>query len=582
MSQNFYFEPPSRIQLVDKMAHLLRYSEFLIVIAGPKGSGKSSVAKRLALVTQTSDISQILVKLESETGAMSLALQCAKLVSDDYAEGMDPLTILHEKSRSLHDVGQHLLILIDNAEWLNDEAIELLAGLLVSGVGKPKVVLSGEESLVKRLHSLSLYELLEGRLHLETLQPFSEDEAKEFLTLRFSSQQALSKRDLKSVYESSEGYPGRITSAASEIYRSGKVTNRSRKFLPLPMPHMVGIGIVLLGVLVVSAWQASQDNNLAIEPQIVAGRVSVPLNVSVKDPLAGDVRDDTIIEMQSELSKLLAEQEKLLKQETALRNTPSAVKKNTDNPPAIVEPRLVPSTVIIAKVQERTSEPNIVEKEVKKTKQLIDKRSKLAVDTASKPVIVAPKPVSLPSPAVAPAVVSKPVVIATPSVVSKPAVVVEPSVVSKSVAVAVKVVPKPKVVISEKGTVAPASAKPKSVVSEVIPSEKVKKVVSKAKSNKWLKEEQLLSWPSTGYTLQVLGARSQSSVVQFMEALDSRDRLYYFTTVFKKAPWHVVVYGQYANRTAANRAVSTLPQELKKLKPWARSIKGVQQDIKKK
>jgi DamX protein len=564
------------------MAHLLRYSEFLIVIAGPKGSGKSSVAKRLALVTQTSDISQILVKLESETGAMSLALQCAKLVSDDYAEGMDPLTILHEKSRSLHDVGQHLLILIDNAEWLNDEAIELLAGLLVSGVGKPKVVLSGEESLVKRLHSLSLYELLEGRLHLETLQPFSEDEAKEFLTLRFSSQQALSKRDLKSVYESSEGYPGRITSAASEIYRSGKVTNRSRKFLPLPMPHMVGIGIVLLGVLVVSAWQASQDNNLAIEPQIVAGRVSVPLNVSVKDPLAGDVRDDTIIEMQSELSKLLAEQEKLLKQETALRNTPSAVKKNTDNPPAIVEPRLVPSTVIIAKVQERTSEPNIVEKEVKKTKQLIDKRSKLAVDTASKPVIVAPKPVSLPSPAVAPAVVSKPVVIATPSVVSKPAVVVEPSVVSKSVAVAVKVVPKPKVVISEKGTVAPASAKPKSVVSEVIPSEKVKKVVSKAKSNKWLKEEQLLSWPSTGYTLQVLGARSQSSVVQFMEALDSRDRLYYFTTVFKKAPWHVVVYGQYANRTAANRAVSTLPQELKKLKPWARSIKGVQQDIKKK
>ncbi|MGY8870201.1 MAG: AAA family ATPase [Pseudomonadales bacterium] len=582
MSQNFYFEPPSRIQLVDKMAHLLRYSEFLIIIAGAKGSGKSSVAKRLALVTQTSDISQILVKLESETGAMSLALQCAKLVSDDYAEGMDPLTILHEKSRSLHDVGQHLLILIDNAEWLNDEAIELLAGLLVSGVGKPKVVLSGEESLVKRLHSLSLYELLEGRLHLETLQPFSEDEAKEFLTLRFSSQQALSKRDLKSVYESSEGYPGRITSAASEIYRSGKVTNRSRKFLPLPMPHMVGIGIVLLGVLVVSAWQASQDNNLAIEPQIVAGRVSVPLNVSVKDPLAGDVRDDTIIEMQSELSKLLAEQEKLLKQETALRDTPSAVKKNTDNPPTIAEPRLVPSTVIIAKVQERTSEPNIVEKEVKKTKQLIDKRSKLAVDTASKPVIVAPKPVSLPSPAVAPAVVSKPVVIATPSVVSKPAVVVEPSVVSKSVAVAVKVVPKPKVVISEKGTVAPTSAKPKSVVSEVISSEKVKKVVSKAKSNKWLKEEQLLSWPSTGYTLQVLGARSQSSVVQFMEALDSRDRLYYFTTVFKKAPWHVVVYGQYANRTAANRAVSTLPQELKKLKPWARSIKGVQQDIKKK
>ncbi|WP_028467899.1 AAA family ATPase [Neptunomonas japonica] len=611
MSQNFYFEPPSRIQLVDKMAHLLRYSEFLIVIAGPKGSGKTSVSKRLALVTQTSDISQILVTLEGETGAMSLALQCAKLVSDDYAEGMDPLTILHEKSRSLHDVGQHLLILIDNAEWLNDEAIELLAGLLVSGVGKPKVVLSGEESLVSRLHSLSLYELLEGRLHLETLQPFSEDEAKEFLALRFSSQQALSKRDLKGVYESSKGYPGRITSAASEIYRSGKITSRSRRFLPLPMPHMVGIGIVLLGVLMISAWQASQDSNLVIEPQIVAGRVSVPLDVSVKDPLLGDIRDDSITQMQSELSKLLAEQEKLLKQETALLKAPPAIKENTLNTPAVVESKPIPVTTILAKEKEGVSESSLVEKELRQSEKLIDKRPKPVAVKVLEPTVIASKPVNLPAvvskptavvskptavvskptavvskptTVATPSIVSKPTTVATPSIVSKPAVVVAPSVVSKPDVITVKVAPKPKVVVSEKGTAVPKDVIPRSVVSEVVSSGKEKKSITatKASTSKWLKEEQLLTWPSTGYTLQVLGARSQSSVVQFMESLDSRDRLYYFTTMFKKAPWHVVVYGQYANRTAANRAVSSLPEELKKLKPWARSIKGVQQDIKKK
>ena len=98
----------------------------------------------------------------------------------------------------------------------------------------------------------------------------------------------------------------------------------------------------------------------------------------------------------------------------------------------------------------------------------------------------------------------------------------------------------------------------------------------------WLKEDQLLAWPASGYTLQVLGARSEESIVQFMGSLKSPDRLYYFSTVYKNAPWHVVVYGQYANRTAANRAVNSLPLELQKLKPWARSISGVQQDIKKK
>ncbi|WP_293267411.1 AAA family ATPase, partial [Neptunomonas sp.] len=331
MSQNFYFEPPSRMQLVDKMAHLLRYSEFLIVIAGPKGSGKSSVAQRLSLVTQASDINQIIVKLESETGAISLALQCAKLVSDDYAEGTDPLTILHEKSRSLHDVGQHLLILIDNAEWLNDEAIELLAGLLVSGVGCPKVVLSGEETVVNRLNSLGLYELLEGRLHLENLEPFTEDEIQEFLGLRFPSQQALNKRELKNVYESSLGYPGRATSAASELYRSGKVTSKSKMLLPLPMPHLVGIGIVLLGVLVISLWQVLQKENITEAPQVVDARVSVPLKISVDDTVAGDPQTNAVNEMQSELSKLLAEQERLLKQESVLRDRASAVESSTLN-----------------------------------------------------------------------------------------------------------------------------------------------------------------------------------------------------------------------------------------------------------
>ena len=108
------------------------------------------------------------------------------------------------------------------------------------------------------------------------------------------------------------------------------------------------------------------------------------------------------------------------------------------------------------------------------------------------------------------------------------------------------------------------------------------KVAASGPASKWLKEDQLLAWPAKGYTLQLLGARSEQSVAQFMAGLNNRDKLYYFRTVYKGAPWHVVVYGQYSDRTAANRAVSTLPEELKRLKPWARSIRGVQLDIKKK
>lgn len=560
MSQNFYFEPPSRIQLVDKMAHLLRYSDFLVVIAGPKGSGKSSVSQRLALVTHASDIHQIIVTLESETGALALALQCAKLVSDEYVDGMDPLTILHEKSRALHEVGQHLLILVDNAEWLNDEAIELLAGLLVSGVGKPKIVLSGEESLVNRLNSLSLYELLEGRLHLECLQPFTEDEAKEFLALKFSSQQDLNKRDLKHVFEAASGYPGRLTSAASELYRSGKVVSRAT-MLPLPIPHIVGIGIVLFGVLFISLWQVFQTEEVDLQPQIVEGRVTVPLSVPLDTSLPELAAAESVNVVQSELSKLLADQERLLKQELALeQSSDTPAEKNNELTDQV--PKVLPLPTYTA-----NSSDDEAAIQAEKNSEILADEPTVVVSIPQQDIVEPALPASPPVKVEAETVIVE-------QVVEKPSV--KPAVAKVAAVVKEVVLPEPK----ETAPAAPKKAAP------VIPKVAKVSVVSRSKAlsgaQKWLKEEQLLSWPSKGYTLQVLGARSEESIVQFMESLDNPDRLYYFSTVYKNAPWHVVVHGQYANRTAANRAVSSLPQELKKLKPWARSINGVQQDIKKK
>lgn len=79
-----------------------------------------------------------------------------------------------------------------------------------------------------------------------------------------------------------------------------------------------------------------------------------------------------------------------------------------------------------------------------------------------------------------------------------------------------------------------------------------------------------------------MGARAETSVRDFIQAQEQPQRFYYFQTVFKGAPWHVVVYGQYADRAAATNAVASLPESLRKLRPWARSIAGVKADIRKK
>ena len=89
----------------------------------------------------------------------------------------------------------------------------------------------------------------------------------------------------------------------------------------------------------------------------------------------------------------------------------------------------------------------------------------------------------------------------------------------------------------------------------------------------------LLTWNPEGYTLQMLGARREESVMEFIASMPEPEKLLSFSTIYKDKPWYVVVYGSYADRNAAMSARGDLPPQLRSRNPWARSIKGMQDDI---
>ena len=91
----------------------------------------------------------------------------------------------------------------------------------------------------------------------------------------------------------------------------------------------------------------------------------------------------------------------------------------------------------------------------------------------------------------------------------------------------------------------------------------------------------MLEWPTDGYTLQVLGAGLKKSADDFIRKQREPQKFYLFRTTYKGNPWYVVVYGQYKSRQSASTASKSLPEDLRKLKPWARSIQGIQSEIKK-
>lgn len=94
-------------------------------------------------------------------------------------------------------------------------------------------------------------------------------------------------------------------------------------------------------------------------------------------------------------------------------------------------------------------------------------------------------------------------------------------------------------------------------------------------------ERKLLSFNSGNYALQVLGSSSETNVQKFIAEQGSSENFTYFESRFQGRPWFVVVYGNYRDKAAATSAVSALPQRLRELQPWARTIADIQSEIKK-
>jgi len=91
--------------------------------------------------------------------------------------------------------------------------------------------------------------------------------------------------------------------------------------------------------------------------------------------------------------------------------------------------------------------------------------------------------------------------------------------------------------------------------------------------------QRLLEMPSTAYLLQLTGTVDEERIKKFLKQYSGRVSINYFETRLKNKPWFVAVTGPFDNRKLAIEAIERLPAGLKKQKPWARSVSGVQSDI---
>ncbi|UVE18265.1 AAA family ATPase [Pseudomonas sp. LS44] len=505
----FKFFPAQRKPVLGQLHHLARYSQLLLAVTGPQGSGKTLLRQALVASTNKQAVQSVVISARGGMDAGSLLRQVAQGLSSAQSE----VRAILAQVAQLALMGQEVYLLVDDAEQADESALDTLMALAAGGgEGRPHVFLFGHSSLLPRLELLSDGE---ERFHAIELQPYSEDETREYLAQRLegagSGIEVLSDEQVGEIHQQSAGWPGLINQTARDTLIETMLAQRGATQSPgfamkLPIKHVLALALVVL--VVGGAWlmKGGKGEEPGVPPATELSPEAAALAPVVAASEEGASQAGPAIEFaggsQPLPLPLVGEAQPVIREPLA-----QAAGQADGEEAALTEPLAppMPSAVAVAPVVAPTTPPVAV-------------------------VAPAPAPTA-PAPAPAAAVAVKPAPVAAPKPVEKPAA---------------KPVAKP--------------AEKTAVASAAIPA-----------GSNWFRQQ-----PAGNFALQVLGTRSEGSARDFVR--QQGGEYHYFKKVHQGQPLYVVTYGNFATRNAAMAAIKSLPAKVQASKPWPRSFASIQQE----
>lgn len=510
----FKFFPAQRKPVLGQLHHLARYSQLLLVVTGPKGSGKTLLRQALVASTNKQSVQSVVVSARGAAEAGGVLRLISQGLSVPQADVGDVL----QRVAQLVATGQEVYLLVDDADQLDDASLDAMMALAVGNAdGRAHVFLFADSSLVPRLE---LYADGVECFHVIELQPYSEEETREYLAQRLEGAgqgiELFSDRQVADIHLGSAGWPGAINLMAREslidamlIQRGATQRASTGAGFKLPIKHLLALVVVAAGVA--GAWMMQdRSSGVALAPtaaQLPLGAEGVPASSPESVEVAAGPSIDFAGSSQPLPLPLAGDAQPVIRQPLAQAAGAADVDDAAELPAAVAgqlpEPVVPVTGLPLAKVE-------------------------VTVPTASAPVAV-------------PVVSAAPKVQVAP-VVAPPKAVVKP--VEKPVVAAVK---------------APVSAVPA-----------VKPVVANAG---WYGKQ-----APGHYVVQVLGTSVETNAQAFVR--QQGGDYHYFKKLLQGKPIYVVTYGNFPTRAAAQASIAGLSAKIKAGKPWPRSIASVQKEIK--
>lgn len=518
-AQDRLYLPASYLQLLEKLEHIARFSPLIQVMTGPQRSGKTTLLKRLAKSFADDEAEICLIEPSYDTSAgefLSLLADTLQLEMLSSATVEQKLQTLIQGLQNLHQQNRFLLVLVDNGEYLNQELQQLLFEQF------PKLNENHRPHIVIAAQPVFSEGLRSSLLFQQQPEEFG----------HFAEIPPLDIVETKEFLQlrHPEEAEHLTDKAVAEIHRRsfglpGLIEKALTQEQNSPAPQknsfkygrLLGQSLLVLVLIGIGGGVGYSLWSLYVNPQDGNDQVSIAL------PAPVSIKPDA--KTAAPMTASTAPEQALPADALASSTEPSDTDSNTgtvsphqETPDSTTES---PDNLEIASIAEKAPEAP-VEEEI--------------------PVLTTPAKNKL-------VLELKPTVKSTVKATGSSTSETTESTSTTSQQIATK----------------PAQTSPEPAVIRA--------------DHPYLREDELLSWNANGYTLQLLGARKEASVVGFIDAHPDKNKFYYFSTIYKEKPWYVIVYGQYQSRNEAVAAIRSLPDDLKKQKPWARSIKGVQADI---
>ena len=268
----FQFFRARRREVLEQLIHFSRYSELMLAVTGPRGSGKTVLRHAVAAASKEAALNVVVSALKNSDAA-GIAQQLAYALQSTNA---DIMSLLHAVEQAVL-AGKNVQLLVDDAEALEGSALALLQRLGAgSGEARCKVFLFGEPALQSILQDQSAEE--DGfEYHLVELEPWQDDEVEEYLQQRLQSAgrdlDLFTDAELATLLEQGQGWPGVINQVAQELLLARMQGREKAPVEPakkagkpvLPYRHLVALLVVAF--LFILAWYQLDDSKARQQQQ---------------------------------------------------------------------------------------------------------------------------------------------------------------------------------------------------------------------------------------------------------------------------------------------------------------------------